>query len=63
MEAKYKSILSKNALAYNLAYHLNNKGGLDNTHEIIISVLNSFEYTEVNSKDDKTELQNNLKIK
>lgn len=63
MERGYLSILTKNALAYNLAYHLKDKCGLDNAHEVVISVLNSFEYKEADSKDDKKDLQNNLKIK
>lgn len=56
MERGYSSILTKNALAYNLAYHLKNKCGLDNIHEVVISVLNSFEYKEADSKDDKNDL-------
>jgi hypothetical protein len=59
MERGYSSVLTKNALAYNLAYHLKDKCGLDNAHEVVISVLNSFEYKESNNNDDK----NNLKIK
>lgn len=63
MERGYSSILTKNALAYNLVYHLKDKCGLDNAHEVVISVLNSFEYKETDSQDDKKDLQNNLKIK
>ena len=56
MECGYSSILTKNALAYNLAYHLKNKCGLDDMHEVVISVLNSFEYKETDNKDDKKDL-------
>ena len=63
MERGYSSILTKNALAYNLAYHLKNKCGLDDMHDVVMSVLNSFEYKETGNKDDKKDLQNNLKIK
>lgn len=59
MERGYSSVLTKNALAYNLAYHLKDKCGLDNAHEVVISVLNSFEYKEADNNDNK----NNLKIK
>lgn len=58
MERGYSSILTKNALAYNLAYHLKDKCGFDNVHEVVISVLNSFEYKEADSKDDNNKLQN-----
>ena len=58
MERGYSSILTKNALAYNLAYHLKDKCGLDNMHEVVISVLNSFEHKEADSKDDNNKLQN-----
>jgi hypothetical protein len=56
MERGYSSILTKNALAYNLAYHLKNKYGIDNVHDVAISVLNSFEYKETDNKDDKKDL-------
>jgi hypothetical protein len=56
MERGYSSLLTKNALAYNLAYHLKEKCGLDNVHEVVISVLNSFEYKEADNKDAKNDL-------
>ena len=46
MERGYSSILTKNALAYNLAYHLKDRCGIENAHEVVISVLTSFEYKE-----------------
>lgn len=54
MERGYSSILTKNALAYNLAYHLKDKCGLENAHEVVISVLNSFEYKEETEKPKET---------
>lgn len=46
MEKGYSSVLHKNILAYNLAYHLKEKCGLEDAHEIVIKVLSSFEYKE-----------------
>jgi hypothetical protein len=51
MEAKYKSILSKNALAYNLAYHIKEAKNEQELCEIIDSLLTSFEYQENKAKD------------
>ena len=53
MERGYSSNLTKNALAYNLAYHLKEKWGLENAHEIIISILNNFEYKETTKIEEK----------
>ena len=53
MERGYSSILTKNALAYNLAYHLRDKCGLEAAHEVIISILNTYEYKEPENKEDK----------
>ena len=46
MERGYSSNLTKETLAYNLAYHLKEKCSLENAHEIVIKVLSSFEYKE-----------------
>ena len=42
-DISYKCVLSKNALAYNLAYHLRNMKDGDNPYLIIEKVLDSFE--------------------
>lgn len=52
MEANYKSILSKNALAYNLAYHIKECGNNEDVHKIVISILNAFEYKESSPDND-----------
>ena len=52
MERGYSSNLTKETLAYNLAYHLKETCGLENAHEIVIKVLSSFEYKE-NSKSNE----------
>ena len=48
-DRKYRSILSKNALAYNLAYHLKNMKDGDNPYLIIEKVLDSFDFKKENS--------------
>lgn len=48
-DRKYRSILSKNALAYNLAYHLKNMKDGDNPYLIIENILNNFELDKENS--------------
>lgn len=48
-EVGYVSILSKNALAYNLAYHLKNMKDGDNPYLIIEKVLDSFDFKKENS--------------
>ena len=42
-DRKYQSTLSKNALAYNLAYHLSNMSEEDNPYEIIHNILDKME--------------------
>lgn len=42
-DRKYRSILSKNALTYNLAYHLSNMTEKDNPYEIIHDILDKME--------------------
>lgn len=42
-DRKYRSILSKNALTYNLAYHLSNMTEKDNPYEIIHNILDKME--------------------
>lgn len=42
-DRKYRSILSKNALTYNLAYHLSNMTEKDNPYEIIYNILDKME--------------------
>ena len=46
MEIAYSSVLSKETLAYNLSYHLKDRCGIENAHEVVISILNAFEYKE-----------------
>jgi hypothetical protein len=48
-EVGYISILSKNALAYNLAYHLRHMKEEDNPYLIIEKVLNTFSFKKENS--------------
>lgn len=48
-DRKYRSILSKNALAYNLAYHLKNMKDGDNPYLIIEKVLDNFDFKKENS--------------
>ena len=45
----YTCILSKTALAYNLAYHLANMREDDNPYNVIESILNNFDYSKKNS--------------
>ena len=45
----YICMLHKNALAYNLAYHLANMEEGDNPYTIIENILNNFEYCKKNS--------------
>ena len=45
----YVCILTKKALAYNLAYHLANMEEGDNPYRVIESILNNFEYNKKNS--------------
>ena len=45
----YVCVLNKEALAYNLAYHLANMEEGDNPYRIIESILNNFEYNKKNS--------------
>lgn len=52
MERGYSSILTKNALAYNLAYHLKELGNIEDIHKTVISILNTFEYKESDSDRD-----------
>lgn len=42
-DRKYQCVLSKNALTYNLAYHLSNMTEEDNPYEIIHNILNKME--------------------
>lgn len=42
-DRKYRSILSKNALTYNLAYHLSIMTEKDNPYEIIHNILDKME--------------------
>lgn len=42
-DTHYKSYLSKNALAYNLSYHLSQMTSEDNPFEIIYSILDKME--------------------
>ncbi len=51
MEKGYTSILTKPALAYNLAYHLKAAKTEQEISDIIHNVLNSFEHKE--DKKDK----------
>ena len=54
MERGYSSNLTKEALAYNLVYHLKDSCGVENAYEVIIKILNSFEYKEsIESKESK----------
>ena len=46
MEIGYCSILTKEALIYNLVYHAKNSSSEDELSDRIRSVLNSFEYKE-----------------
>lgn len=52
MEPGYTSSLSKETLAYNLSYHLKDRCGIENAHEVVISILNAFEYKEPEPKED-----------
>ena len=49
MERGYSSLLTKNALAYNLAYHLKELDNIEDIHKIVMSILDTFEYKEPNS--------------
>ena len=42
-DRKYQCVLSKNALTYNLAYHLSNMTEKDNPYEIIHNILDKME--------------------
>ena len=42
-DRKYRSVLSKNALTYNLVYHLSNMTEKDNPYEIIHNILDKME--------------------
>ena len=46
---RYICILNKEALAYNLAYHLANMEEGDNPYRVIESILNNFDYSKKNS--------------
>ena len=50
MERGYSSILTKNVLAYNLAYHLKELSNVADPHKIILGILNSYEYKEETEK-------------
>lgn len=43
MKNNYTSMLSKNALAYNLAYHLSNLQEGENPYSVIEKILTQFE--------------------
>ena len=45
----YVCILSKKALAYNLAYHLANMEEGDNPYNVIENILDNFDYNKKNS--------------
>jgi hypothetical protein len=46
MECGYSSILTKNVLAYNLAYHLSNLNSTEDASKVILDILNAYEYKE-----------------
>lgn len=46
MERGYSSLLTKNTLAYNLAYHLKELDNIEDIHKIVLSILDTFEYKE-----------------
>ena len=51
MEPGYTSILTKNALAYNLAYHIKEAKTESEMYNVINSILTSFEYKENKDKE------------
>ena len=52
MERGYSSILTKNALAYNMAYHLKELCSIDDAHKVISNILTTFEYKESTTEEN-----------
>ena len=53
MERAYSSMLTKNVLAYNIAYHIQDARNTDDAQKVIVKLLEAFEYREQGTKETK----------
>ena len=51
MEREYSSMLTKNVLAYNLAYHLKDVENKSDIYRVVIKLLDEFEYKTKSEKE------------